>query len=266
MDRSITIADIYNIDTGIAGDGLSGGDGTALSVNVDNSTVELSSDALRIKDLGVTNAKIANATITGAKIATGTITSTNLANGSVTASAIDSGAVGTDEIAAGAVTASRIASSTITSAQISSTAGIPRYMLALENSLSVGGGNASGTVISTSYTTLLSTTISPTSKFISIGTKSYDGTNPGYIQLYNSSGAGDKIAYFRIKINGAIVYITQVGGYMDASRYLRFPMNMLDTKCFISSTGAQTLTVEACGSDINLHVDIANTYVFVMHN
>lgn len=54
----------------VAGDGLAGGNGTALSVNVDASTIEINSDTLRIKDAGVTAAKLATgvadqSTITG---------------------------------------------------------------------------------------------------------------------------------------------------------------------------------------------------------
>jgi hypothetical protein len=54
----------------VAGDGLAGGNGTALSVNVDNSTIEINTDTLRIKDAGVTAAKLATgvadqSTITG---------------------------------------------------------------------------------------------------------------------------------------------------------------------------------------------------------
>jgi hypothetical protein len=42
---------------------LGGGAGTALSVNVDDSTIEISSDALRLKDNAVTTAKIADGTV-----------------------------------------------------------------------------------------------------------------------------------------------------------------------------------------------------------
>lgn len=42
----------------VAGDGLSGGAGSALSVNTDDSTIEKSSDALRVKDAGITSAKL----------------------------------------------------------------------------------------------------------------------------------------------------------------------------------------------------------------
>ncbi len=45
----------------IAGDGLAGGAGSALSVNVDGSTIEINADALRVKDAGITLAKLAAA-------------------------------------------------------------------------------------------------------------------------------------------------------------------------------------------------------------
>lgn len=43
----------------VAGNGLAGGAGTALSVNVDASTIEISADTLRLKDAGITVAKLA---------------------------------------------------------------------------------------------------------------------------------------------------------------------------------------------------------------
>lgn len=58
------------LTTSVAGDGLSGGNGTALAVNVDNSTIEINSDTLRVKDLGIVTAKIADANVTATKIET----------------------------------------------------------------------------------------------------------------------------------------------------------------------------------------------------
>ena len=46
------------IATSVAGNGLSGGGGSALEVNVDGSSLEISGDALRVKALGVTNAML----------------------------------------------------------------------------------------------------------------------------------------------------------------------------------------------------------------
>lgn len=54
-DEAIT-AD--KLDAAIAGDGLAGAAGSALSVNVDDSTIEISSDTLQVKDAGITRAKL----------------------------------------------------------------------------------------------------------------------------------------------------------------------------------------------------------------
>jgi len=53
-----TMIDEDRLDASIAGNGLTGGDGSALAVNVDNSTLEINTDIVRIKDAGVTSAKI----------------------------------------------------------------------------------------------------------------------------------------------------------------------------------------------------------------
>ena len=61
-------SDKISINNSIAGNGLghvSDADGavSSLSVNVDGSTLEINADALRVKDLGITNAKLANSTV-----------------------------------------------------------------------------------------------------------------------------------------------------------------------------------------------------------
>ena len=58
----------------VAGSGLVGGAGDALAVNVDDSTLEIQSDALRVKDLGVTTAKINNLAVTAGKLADDSVT------------------------------------------------------------------------------------------------------------------------------------------------------------------------------------------------
>jgi hypothetical protein len=54
---------VAEISTAIAGNGLSGGGGSALAVNVDDSTIEINSDSLRVKDGGITTAKVLNGTL-----------------------------------------------------------------------------------------------------------------------------------------------------------------------------------------------------------
>ena len=70
------------LNTSVAGNGLSGGAGTALAVNVDNSSIEIVTDTLNVKALGITNAmlagSIANAKLTNSSV---TLGSTNIALG-----------------------------------------------------------------------------------------------------------------------------------------------------------------------------------------
>jgi hypothetical protein len=64
-DEAVTAA---KIDTTVAGAGLTGGAGTALTVVADDSTLEVSSDQVRIKADGVTNDELADDAVTVAKI------------------------------------------------------------------------------------------------------------------------------------------------------------------------------------------------------
>lgn len=66
-DLGVSTAKIANaavtetqLATSVAGSGLAGGGGTALSVGVDDSTIEINSDALRVKDAGITEPKMAS--------------------------------------------------------------------------------------------------------------------------------------------------------------------------------------------------------------
>lgn len=64
-DESITTSKLADsavtpakVAASVAGNGLAGGGGSALAVNVDNSTLEISSDTVRQKDSGTTGAKL----------------------------------------------------------------------------------------------------------------------------------------------------------------------------------------------------------------
>ncbi len=87
---SVTDAGITatQLNTSVAGDGLAGGGGTALSVNVDDSSIEIDTDSLRVKALGVTNAMLAGS-ITSAKLA-GSIANAKLANSTISGVALGS--------------------------------------------------------------------------------------------------------------------------------------------------------------------------------
>ena len=70
------------IASAVAGSGLSGGAGTALAVNVDDSTIEINADTLRIKDGAITVGKLAaGVAISGPTGATGATGPTGLTGG-----------------------------------------------------------------------------------------------------------------------------------------------------------------------------------------
>ncbi len=66
-----------DISSAVAGPGLIGGSGAPMAVNVDNSTLEVSTDTLRIKNNGVTNEKIVSMDMS--KL-TGTLFTANIIN------------------------------------------------------------------------------------------------------------------------------------------------------------------------------------------
>jgi hypothetical protein len=90
-DAGITAA---KLAAAVAGNGLSGGAGTALAVNVDGSTVEINADAVRVKDAGITSAKLG----TGARRITRE-TPTGAINGANTTFTLaNTPAAGTEEV------------------------------------------------------------------------------------------------------------------------------------------------------------------------
>lgn len=67
------------IATSVAGDGLSGGNGSALAVNVDDSGIEIAADTLQLKNLGISTAKLADNCVQTAKIQDANVTGSKLA-------------------------------------------------------------------------------------------------------------------------------------------------------------------------------------------
>lgn len=78
---SVTAA---KIAAAVAGDGLAGGAGSALSVNVDGVGIEIDTDALRLKALGVTTAKLNDLAVTAGKIAADAVTTVKILDANVT--------------------------------------------------------------------------------------------------------------------------------------------------------------------------------------
>lgn len=65
-DEAVTAA---KIASAVAGNGLSGGAGSALAVGVDGSTIEITADTLNVKDAGITTAKLANNAVNASRVA-----------------------------------------------------------------------------------------------------------------------------------------------------------------------------------------------------
>jgi hypothetical protein len=79
-DAAITAA---KLAAAVAGNGLAGGAGSALSVTVDDSTIEINSDTLRVKDLGVVTAKIDNLAVTSGKLGAASVLAAKIGVGAV---------------------------------------------------------------------------------------------------------------------------------------------------------------------------------------
>jgi len=118
---SVTAA---KLGSDVAGSGLGGGNGSALLVNVDNTGIEISGGSLRLKDGGVSTAKLAPTSVTSAKL--GAIAGSGLGGGSGSALSVNvdntgieisggslrlkDGGVSTDKMAATSVTAAKLGS------------------------------------------------------------------------------------------------------------------------------------------------------------
>jgi hypothetical protein len=149
-DNAVTAA---KLAAAVAGDGLAGGGGSALSVNVDGTSIAITTDTLGVAANGITAAKIATAVagnglsggggsalsvnvdsstiiIAGDTLSVGTITSgnigasqvgsTQIAAGAVTSGKIGTDAVGASNIVDGAVGASEIAAGAISATHMAS--------------------------------------------------------------------------------------------------------------------------------------------------
>ena len=99
----ITFAQFTGAANVIAGDGLSK-TGNELAVNVDGSTLEISADALKIKDSGVTATQIASAAVSTAKIQDAAVTNAKLANSTISGKSLGANLDSLSAAAAGALT------------------------------------------------------------------------------------------------------------------------------------------------------------------
>lgn len=98
------------VNAAIAGDGVGRDAGTGvLEVNVDDSTIEINADTLRVKDSGITSAKILNDTIVAGDIATGGVATAEILDGTIITDDIATGGVATADILDGTVATADLA-------------------------------------------------------------------------------------------------------------------------------------------------------------
>jgi hypothetical protein len=192
-NAAITNAKLANSSLSVlAGAGL--GDGgsadlggsVTLSINVDDSSIEINADALRVKDLGVTTAKIDDAAVTTVKINDAAVTTAKVAASAVTTTKILDANVTEDKLATSAVTTTKILDANVTNAKLAN------------SSLSViaGAGLGDGGSVSLSGELLLSVNV--------------DGSS---IEINTDALQIKDLGITTAKINNASVTTAKIDGY-----------------------------------------------------
>jgi hypothetical protein len=193
-DATIATADLADsvvtsakVATAVAGNGLTGGGGSALAVNTDGSTLEITADNLNVKAAGITATHLAtsvagnglaggagtalsvgvdNATIEissdALRLKADGINAGHIIDGQVGVLDIGTNAVGSDEIAADAVGTSEIASNGVGTAELTDASVTQAKLAARATGTSVAAGGVA---------------ISSSSGDYSIGTTEADVTN-----------------------------------------------------------------------------------------
>tara|TARA_Y100000592_G_scaffold57920_1_gene90709 strand:- start:2703 stop:5297 length:2595 start_codon:yes stop_codon:yes gene_type:complete len=158
--RKESIDDVASL---FAGDGLTASS-AVLAVNVDDSTIETNSDAIRIKDSGVGTAKLAADAVTAAKLADDAVVTANIVDANVTTAKIAGDAITNAKIADnaidsehytdGSIDTAHIANDAVTGAKLSNDVTIAND-LTVSNDLAVSGNlSVTGTTTTVNQTNL----------------------------------------------------------------------------------------------------------------
>ena len=115
----VNFAQFSSLGAYTAGDGLTL-TGQAFSVNVDDLTVEINANALRVKALGIDTAQLADGVVTADKIENNAVTSLKILDGAVSEDKIAGTAVSEGKIADAAVTELKIANAAVSNDKLAS--------------------------------------------------------------------------------------------------------------------------------------------------
>ena len=179
-----------DITSVVAGQGLTGGatDGDAtLDVNVDDSTLEISSDVVQVKALGIDTAQLAADAVTGAKIADDAIDSEHYTDGSIDTAHIANDQVTHDKLS-GAYTAAQTITTTSGTINLdASSYAVFRLTSDLTGATTLNiqnmkEGQAIDITVSGSQTITFSSD-DTTETFNKVGSTDYDGAEDNHIQV-----------------------------------------------------------------------------------
>ena len=230
------------INADVAGDGLGGVGGTALSVNVDDSTIEISADTIQVKALGIGTAQIAAQSVDSTKLATDSVTTGSILAASVTAAKLANDSVTTGSILANNVSQGKMAIKV-------SGAGTGKYGF----SSPVGFATTSVTFVSTGLSQAISTHGSPVSISLQGGTNSV----ASYFELITTTAIPDAFVEFEVRNNSggivqrwAIRVQNNIAVNPDMVTLLQIPAGY--TFLDIPGSGTTTYTLFARGSSAGI--------------
>ena len=124
-------------------------DTNAVAVSVDDSSIEVNgSNALQIKNDGITSAMIGTNQVTGNEIAASTVSTANLADSSVTSAKIGASAVNESKLASSSVSEAKLQNSAVTPAKLSSSVAGSGLSYDSVNGLAVGVDDATVEIFS----------------------------------------------------------------------------------------------------------------------
>lgn len=221
--------DPTKISSSIAGDGVGRDSGTGvLSVGVDGSTLEINSDALRIKDSGVVTAKIADDSVTSAKIPNSAVGTTELAGDSVTTSKILDGTIALADLASDSVNSAKIVANSVAKSDLavktasSSTATLGNVAVAASSGVVSSAGDISSVTLTTGGGPVI------------VGLQAVNhATNQGYIGLLEG------VCEFKLFRGATQIFYTQVGTQSGDTTNFIVPPNVV-TALDVPSAGTYT--------------------------